>query len=62
MVGEKHLRLRLARGQRTFEAMLFGSTPEMPQLIEAVYRLDVNDYNGTRSLQLILEHWTATGA
>jgi single-stranded-DNA-specific exonuclease len=62
VVGEKHLRLRLARGQRTFEAMLFGSTPEMPQLIEAVYRLDVNDYNGTRSLQLILEHWTATGA
>lgn len=62
VVGERHLRLRLARGQRTFEAMLFGSTPDLPRLIEAVYRLDVNDYNGTRSLQLILEHWTATAA
>lgn len=62
VVGEKHLRLRLGREQRNFEAMLFGSTPDLPQLIEAVYRLDVNDYNGTRSLQLILEHWTVPGA
>lgn len=62
VVGEKHLRLRLGREQRTFEAMLFGTTPDLPQFIEAVYRLDVNDYNGTRSLQLIVEHWSGSEA
>ncbi|MBI4194004.1 MAG: single-stranded-DNA-specific exonuclease RecJ [Betaproteobacteria bacterium] len=56
-VGERHLKLRLARRQRVFDAMLFGSTPALPARIDAVYRLDVNDYNGSRSVQLTVEHW-----
>jgi single-stranded-DNA-specific exonuclease len=57
IVGERHLRLRLARGQRLFEAMLFGATLQLPPRIGAVYRLDLNDYNGSRALQLCVEHW-----
>ncbi|MBI4206079.1 MAG: single-stranded-DNA-specific exonuclease RecJ [Betaproteobacteria bacterium] len=57
IVGERHLKLRLARGERAFDAMLFGSTPTLPSRIEAVYRLDINDYNGTRTVQLSVEHW-----
>lgn len=57
IVGERHLKLRLARGQRLFEAMLFGATPQLPTRIGAVYRLDLNDYNGSRALQLCVEHW-----
>jgi single-stranded-DNA-specific exonuclease len=57
IVGERHLKLRLARGQRLFEAMLFGATPHLPTRIGAVYRLDLNDYNGSRALQLCVEHW-----
>lgn len=59
IVGEKHTRLTLARGGRRFEAMLFFQTEPLPDEIEAVYRLDVNHYNGNESLQLILEHWQA---
>jgi single-stranded-DNA-specific exonuclease len=57
IVGERHLRLRLARDQRLFEAMLFGATPQLPSRIAAVYRLDVNDYNGNRTVQLCVDHW-----
>lgn len=57
IVGERHLKLRLARGQRLFEAMLFGATPQLPSRIGAVYRLDLNDYNGSRALQLCVDHW-----
>jgi single-stranded-DNA-specific exonuclease len=57
IVGERHLKLRLARDQRLFEAMLFGATPQLPPRIAAVYRLDVNDYNGNRTMQLCVDHW-----
>jgi hypothetical protein len=29
----------------------------LPDEIHAVYRLDVNEYNGLTSLQLVVEHW-----
>ncbi len=57
IVGEKHLKLRLARAGRSVEAMLFRHDQPLPSAIRAVYRLEVNEYNGTRSLQLMLEHW-----
>jgi single-stranded-DNA-specific exonuclease len=59
IVGERHLRLRLARSGRPLDAMLFGATPSLPERIDAVYRLDANDYQGQRSLRLIVEHWRA---
>ena len=59
VVGQRHLKLRLARERREFDAILFGTTVRLPQRIEAVYRLDLNDFNGSRSAQLILRHWTA---
>ncbi|MEO1766188.1 single-stranded-DNA-specific exonuclease RecJ [Thiobacter aerophilum] len=59
IVGETHTKLTLARAGRRFEAMLFFRAETLPEEIEAVYRLDVNHYNGTESLQLILEHWQA---
>jgi len=57
IVGERHLKLRLARAGRSVEAMLFRHDQPLPSAIRAVYRLEVNEYNGTRSLQLLLEHW-----
>jgi single-stranded-DNA-specific exonuclease len=57
IAGDRHLKLRLARQQRVFDAMLFGATPQLPSPIGAVYRLDVNDYNGSRAVQLCVEHW-----
>ena len=61
IVGEKHTKLKLERDGAHFEAMLFFCAETLPTEIEAVYRLDVNEFNGKRSLQLILQHWeTAT--
>ncbi|GAO35568.1 single-stranded DNA exonuclease [Sulfuricella sp. T08] len=57
VVGEKHLKLRLAQDGRSFEAMLFFHADPLPDRVLAVYRLDVNEYNGNTSLQLLLSHW-----
>jgi single-stranded-DNA-specific exonuclease len=59
IVGEKHTKLRLARGGQSFDAMLFFRNETLPDAISAIYRLDVNHYNGNESLQLIIEHWDA---
>ncbi len=59
IVGERHLKLRLARSGRALDAMLFGSTARLPGRVEAVYRIDVNEYQGLRALQLTIEHWKA---
>ena len=57
IVGEKHLKLKLSAPSGTFEAIHFFSTDPMPGSIRAVYSLDINEYNGKVSLQLIVRHW-----
>lgn len=61
VVGERHLKLQLRQqGNKRVEAIGFhlvpdGAAPEWSR-IRAAYRLDVNEYRGTRALQLVLEH------
>jgi single-stranded-DNA-specific exonuclease len=65
MVGERHLKLRvrpLASGEN-FDAICFNFAPANrppPDLPDGparvAYRLDVNEYLGTRRLQLVIEH------
>jgi len=60
VVGGQHLRLELTSMQpsaRTVSGVLFGSSDHLPDAIHAVFRLDVNEFNAARSLQLVLEHW-----
>lgn len=66
VVGEKHLKftLRAPGHDATFDAIAFnglrhGMTVNHSQ-IYAVYRLDVNEYQGSRSLQLIIEYFENT--
>jgi len=59
VVGEKHLKLRLARGGRTLEAMRFNALDPLPSKVRAAYRLSVNEFNGMQNLQLVIEHWEA---
>jgi len=61
VVGEKHLKLRLALEGGIVEAILFGHNEMLPEQIHAVYSLSVNEYNGSASLQLIIRHWIPTG-
>lgn len=59
IVGEKHLKLVLRTGEsRPLPAIAFqgADTPSEWTHVRAAYRLDVNEYQGTRALQLVLEH------
>lgn len=63
-LGEKHLKLtvRHPQGQQALDAIAFNIaeadrlTLENNTRAHLVYKLDVNDYRGQRSLQLIIEH------
>lgn len=57
VVGGSHMRLSLLLGGRTFEAMLFRHAAPLPPRIRAVYRPEVNRYQGLAALQLVVVHW-----
>jgi single-stranded-DNA-specific exonuclease len=56
IVGEKHSKLALVREGRRFVGMLFNRADPLPSNIQAVYRLDVNEWQGESSLQLVLDY------
>lgn len=62
VVGEKHLKLvlRVPGGQNLLDAIAFNTSaagwPNNTRRVTAAYRLDVNEYQGKRSAQLIIEH------
>jgi single-stranded-DNA-specific exonuclease len=57
VVGERHLKLRLSKNGRSFEAMRFGALDALPQTARVAYRLSVNEFNGLRAVQLNVEHF-----
>jgi single-stranded-DNA-specific exonuclease len=57
VVGERHLKLRLVKDGRSFEAMRFGSLDALPPTARVAYRLSVNEFNGLRAVQLNVEHF-----
>jgi single-stranded-DNA-specific exonuclease len=57
VVGEKHLKLRLVKDGRRYEAMRFGALEPLPEKVRAAYRLAVNEFNGLRTVQLNVEHF-----
>ena len=57
VVGEKHLRLKLGKTGQVFDGILFFHSEPLPDRINAIYRLDVNEYNGAQNLQLMIEYW-----
>ena len=61
IVGEKHLKLKLAAFSTSYDAIHFFSTDPLPENISAVYSLAANEFNGNVSLQLIIRHWQADG-
>ena len=61
VVGERHLKLRLVRDGQRLEAIRFGSLEPMPARMQAAYRLTWNEYNGLKSVQLVIEHAQPAG-
>ncbi len=56
VVGEKHLKLKIAMGPTTFEAMRFGSADALNSSIDAVFRPSINEFRGQKTLQLLLDY------
>jgi single-stranded-DNA-specific exonuclease len=59
VVGDRHLKLILAKDGRRIEAMRFGALDPLPPKVRAAYRLAVNEFNGLKSVQLNVEHFEA---
>ena len=57
VVGDRHLKLVLAQGERRVEAIRFRWTESAPRRVRAVYQPALNDYNGQTAVQLHIEHW-----
>ena len=61
VVGDQHLKLRLAMGNQVLDGIAFrfiqpGETAPNLDRIRAAFQLDLNEFRGTKSLQLIIEH------
>lgn len=56
VVGEKHSKLKVLMGGVTYEAMRFGSPDKLPASFDAVYRPSINEFRGSTTLQLLLDH------
>lgn len=56
VVGERHLKLALRIDGQRFSAIRFGNADALPATIDAVYRLEMNEFQGESSVQLVVEH------
>lgn len=56
MVGDKHLKLRLAKDGVQCDGMVFNRTEWLPEEIHAVYQLAANEWQGRKELQIYLQH------
>jgi len=63
IVGEKHLKLKLRKNgaAQIYDGILFFHTDRLPAEINAIYRVQINEYNGNTRMQLLLEHWFESG-
>jgi single-stranded-DNA-specific exonuclease len=59
VVGERHLKLRIARDGQRMEAMRFNSLEPLPRRVRAAYRLGVNEFNGLKRPQITFENFEA---
>ncbi|SFP40040.1 exonuclease RecJ [Nitrosomonas cryotolerans] len=71
IVGEKHLKLKLRKcsleeeqfqtsvqSSDLYDAILFAHSDPLPEIIDAVYRLQINQFRGNTTLQIQIDHWS----
>jgi single-stranded-DNA-specific exonuclease len=59
LIKDKHLKLRLEKEGRAFEAMQFNATAQLPARARIVFRLGVDEFNGQAREGLYVEAWEA---
>ncbi|MEJ7667847.1 MAG: single-stranded-DNA-specific exonuclease RecJ [Casimicrobiaceae bacterium] len=57
VVGDKHMRMTLRRGDERFDAILFQRTDALPPRIHAAFHPAINEWQGVASLELVVDHW-----
>jgi len=61
IVGEKHLKLVVSKGDAVIDAIAFNVDTKLwpnyqSDKVKLAYRLDINEFRGNRSVQLIVAH------
>jgi single-stranded-DNA-specific exonuclease len=56
LLKDAHLKLRLRKGETVIDALRFHYTEPAPETVRIAYRLQVNEFNGVASPQLVVEH------
>jgi single-stranded-DNA-specific exonuclease len=56
LLKDKHLKLALVKDGASFDAIWFNRAEPLPAQVRAAYRLDINEYQGVRRVQLMVEH------
>ncbi|HEX4327772.1 MAG TPA: single-stranded-DNA-specific exonuclease RecJ [Burkholderiales bacterium] len=59
LIKEKHLKLRLEKEGRSFDAIQFNSTETLPARARVAFRLGVDEFNGLAREGLYVEAWEA---
>ena len=59
IVGEKHNKLKLKKelNSEVLDAIFFNDSSRLPLKIKAVYQLQINHFNGSRNIQLLIKYW-----
>ncbi|HLA36354.1 MAG TPA: single-stranded-DNA-specific exonuclease RecJ, partial [Rhodocyclaceae bacterium] len=57
LLKDKHLKLKLKKGQQQFDAIQFNFADSAPDRIYAAFKVDINEWNGRQDIQLLLEHF-----
>jgi len=55
LVGEKHLKLRLRHAGTEREGIWFGRSEPLPERARLAWRLEVDEWNGQRRVQMVVE-------
>jgi single-stranded-DNA-specific exonuclease len=58
-VGEGHAKLTLERGGERYAAIAFRTPETLPPRIRALYRPELNRWNGLQSVELVIDAYTA---
>ena len=55
LVGEKHLALKLKHQGTPIDGIWFGHTDSLPARVKIAFRLDADEWNGTRKVKFLIE-------
>jgi single-stranded-DNA-specific exonuclease len=55
LVGDKHLQIRLRHHGQTVEGIWFGRTDPLPARVKLAFRLDADEWQGTRRVRFLVE-------